>query len=260
MRKSYYFPFVLFRSLPLINSLLGFNFLFSMVLFFKFCESYSMIFSIFLLRFRSILWWFFYSSDFNYGGSSFFNLEIGLKFSILLFISSEVFFFFSFFWGYFHFLLSPVVYLGYSWTPWSLKIFDFVNFPLLNTIILLTSGVTVTLAHRFMVIGNYYLFHSFLFTTFFLGFIFSLFQGVEYYNSFFSIRDSRFGSIFFLLTGFHGIHVIVGSLFLTFCFFRSLNFFCKNNNFFSFELARWYWHFVDVVWIFLYFFVYFYSF
>lgn len=167
----------------------------------------------------------------------FFNLEAGVKFAFILFILSEVFFFFSFFWAYFHFYLSPVLDLGYSWPPYFILIFNFINIPLLNSLILLSSGVSVTLSHYFLIKGSLW-FKFFLIITFVLGLFFSFFQYLEYRNSFFSISDSSFGTRFFVLTGFHGIHVLVGTFFLIFVFFRSSSFWFKGNSFFRFEVSR----------------------
>lgn len=246
-------PFSLLRTLSFFSIILG--------VFFSLKISFHLlIVSLFRGVFSGVLWWFFYSLELSESGEIRINIIKGLKFSFLLFIFSEVFFFFSFFWRYFHFYLRPLRELGMSWPPLSIVMFNFIEIPLLNTLILLGSGISVTCSHFFFFYGNLKLSSIYLFFTFFLGLIFSFFQVLEYSRSFFSFNDSCFGSCFFTLTGFHGMHVLIGSLYLIFVFFR-LNF---NPPFFSlaplsFELARWYWHFVDVVWIILYFFVYAYS-
>lgn len=256
IRKNFYYFVPSCNSFPFICSLSSFRFFVSFVIFLKFGDFHYFFINFLNIFFRAFLWWFSYSSDFNFKGEIFYNLEMGIKFAFILFISSEIFFFFSFFWSYFHFFLSPVLDLGYSWPPRFIKMFNFLDIPLLNTLILLRSGVTVTLAHYYLLNGCFK-FKVFLFFTSLLGFIFSFFQYLEYNNSFFSIRDSSFGTRFFILTGFHGIHVFIGTLFLSFVLFRSFSFWFKNNRFFRFEVRRWYWHFVDVVWVFLYFFLYF---
>lgn len=187
------------------------------------------------------------------------HLETGLKFSFFLFICSEVFLFFSFFWSYFHYFLSPTFNLNHSWPPFTLGIFDFLDIPLLNTFLLLSSGVRVTASHSSLISGNLKYFFSFLILTYILGFVFRFFQYLEYSNSFFRCNDASFGSCFYTLTGFHGIHVLIGRMFLIYVRARILTGLYSEFDFVSFELSRWYWHFVDVVWAFLYFFVYVYS-
>lgn len=245
------FPFL--RTLSFFSSIIG------VFLCIKF-EIFPLILAITCSFFSGILWWNCYCYEFFEEGSFDQNLSEGLKFSFLLFVSSEVFFFFSFFWGYFHFYLRPARDLGLEWPPYSLLMFDFMEVPLLNTMILLTSGVTVTCAHFFLFKRAYSKVSVYLFLTFLLGGLFTYFQFLEYTNSFFRYNDRCFGSCFFTLTGFHGIHVIVGRFFLLFVFFRFLLLppFSSSSPL-SFELSRWYWHFVDVVWIFLYFFVYVYR-
>lgn len=121
------------------------------------------------------------------------------------------------------------------------------NVPLINTIVLISSGVTVTLRHNFILSNKKLGFNFFLFLTIFLGIIFTLLQGLEYNSSFFSLRDASFGTIFFVLTGFHGLHVLIGTAFLLAIIIRSLKISGSHSRFSSFELASWYWHFVDVV-------------
>jgi len=166
------------------------------------------------------------------------------------------FFFFLFFWSYYHFGLRPAVELGQWWPPLSLVSFNPLNVPFLNTLILLSSGVSVTLCHHFVVLGNLRGAVLSILLTLFLGFYFTLLQYVEYSDSFFGIRDSNYGSIFFLATGFHGLHVLLGTSFLFICFVRIIKVHFSNRHLFGFEAAAWYWHFVDVVWLFLYISVY----
>lgn len=137
-----------------------------------------------------------------------------------------------------------------------MEVFNPFQIPLLNTVILLSSGVRVTWAHHCIIEGDFDGGWISLFITFFLGFYFSFLQGYEYYEASFRISDSVYGSVFFIATGFHGFHVIIGSTFLLVCLFRF--FFCHYSKWhhFGFEAAAWYWHFVDVVWLFLYVIVY----
>lgn len=124
--------------------------------------------------------------------------------------------------------------------------------PLLNTVILLSSGVSVTWAHQRLLRRDFYGCFISLIVTLVLGVYFVSLQGLEYYLRSFRISDSVFGSIFFLGTGFHGFHVIVGTLFLIVVFFRVKSFHLSDKHHFGFEAAAWYWHFVDVVWLFLF--------
>lgn len=212
--------------------------------------------SVLNLFIRSFIWWVSYSSEFNLIGNDSFNLEQGLKFSIILFISSEVFFFFSFFWSYFHFFLSPVPEIGILWPPYLIQSFDSFNVPIINTLLLLTSGITVTIRHHYLITGNLKASNKMLALTLFMGVSFTILQVIEYQTSFFAINDSTFGTTFFVLTGFHGIHVIIGRIFLITTLIRSSNIASSTMEYLRFEIASWYWHFVDVVWIFLYFLLY----
>lgn len=249
-----YLYFLSLNPFPLLASISFFNFIIGCFFFLK-ARNFFIISSFFFSFAISILWWISFGVEIKDVGSFRNKIFSGIKFSFILFIFSEVFFFFSFFWGYFHFFLSPVMEFNFSWPPLSVIMFKFFDIPLLNTLILLSSGVTVTLSHLFLILNNYKGYFVRLFLTFFLGLIFSFFQYLEYFNSFFSVNDSTFGSSFFLLTGFHGFHVLVGRGYLIYVFlWRFFNFF--NSKLVSFELASWYWHFVDVVWIFLFFFVY----
>lgn len=259
IRHSNYLFVLCLNSFPLLSSLSFFSVVIGIFFILK------LEFLVFFLSLLSsilvgLMWWACYSLESFEEGLFSLNLTEGIKFSFLLFISSEIFFFFSFFWSYFHFFLRPLIDLNFNWPPYSVIIFDFIEIPFLNTLLLLRSGVTVTASHFYYFKGKNDLSSFYLFFTFRLGLIFRYFQFLEYNNSFFSYNDSCFGSCFFTLTGFHGLHVIIGRVYLIFVFLRGFNYF--SFDFFtplSFELASWYWHFVDVVWIFLYFFVYVYS-
>lgn len=254
--KTHHFFTLAPNPWPLISSLLSFNLLFSLLVFLKFSEEANFLLNLLAISIASFTWWFSYRGEFNLEGKSSFLLEKGLKMSIILFISSEIFFFFSFFWSYFQFFLSPTIETGLTWPPFAVEIFDCFNVPLINTLVLIRSGLTVTLRHFFLIESDIKFFRLNLFLTISLGFFFRILQVIEYSSSFFSIRDCTFGTSFFMLTGFHGIHVLIGSLFLFSCFLRGLKLSTSHNRFLGFEIASWYWHFVDVVWIFLFFFLY----
>jgi len=176
----------------------------------------------------------------------------GLRLGIILFITSEVLFFFSFFWAFFHRSLAPTSEIGLNWPPTGIIPFNPLQVPLLNTIILLSSGVTVTWAHHAVIESNHSQAIIGLIYTVVLGIYFTRLQALEYWEAPFTISDSSFGSIFFITTGFHGIHVIIGTSFLLVCLIRlSINHFSASHHF-GFEAGAWYWHFVDVVWLFLF--------
>lgn len=179
-------------------------------------------------------------------------VELGLRWGILLFIVSEVFFFLSFFWAFFHSRLSPTIELGRVWPPSGIRPFNPFQVPLLNTIILLSSGVSVTWAHHAIIRGNYSSRFQGLLATITLGIYFTLLQAIEYYEASFRIADRIYGATFFVATGFHGLHVIVGTTFLVVCFWRHSCGQFRPSHHFGFEAAAWYWHFVDVVWLFLF--------
>jgi cytochrome c oxidase subunit 3 len=165
---------------------------------------------------------------------------------------SEVLFFFRFFWAFFHRRLSPTIEIGIQWPPIGISPFNPFQVPLLNTIILLSSGFTVTWAHHAIIENNFSQAWQRLTLTVILGVYFTILQGIEYWEARFSISDSVYGSTFFLATGFHGIHVIIGTTFLAVCLIRlNIKHFSINHHF-GFEAAAWYWHFVDVVWLFLF--------
>nr|UBN08757.1 cytochrome c oxidase subunit 3 [Macropanesthia heppleorum] len=176
----------------------------------------------------------------------------GLRWGMILFIISEVFFFISFFWAFFHSSLSPTIEIGSLWPPIGIQPFNPLQIPLLNTAILLSSGVTVTWAHHGLLENNYNQSFQGLFLTIMLGIYFTALQAYEYLEASFTIADSVYGSTFFMATGFHGLHVIIGTTFLLTCFLRHLFYHFSSNHHFGFEAAAWYWHFVDVVWLFLY--------
>lgn len=167
-------------------------------------------------------------------------------------VPSNISYFFSFFWAFFHSSLSPDFHLGSQWPPIGIVPINAFDVPLLNTAILLTSGATCTWSHHAMVAGNRYHTIIALFATVVLGVIFTGLQAMEYYESPFTIADSVYGSTFFVATGFHGLHVLIGTSFLIVCFFRILDHHFTKHHHNGFEAAIWYWHFVDYVWIFLF--------
>ena len=180
------------------------------------------------------------------------KVENGLRLGMFLFIMSEVLFFFSFFWAFFHSSLRPNVELGTNWPPSGLKPIRAFEVPLLNTVLLLSRGVTVTWVHIAILCSEFWQTQIAFLATVLLGLIFTLLQIMEYRFSSFTVADSVFGSTFYIATGFHGLHVLIGTLFLATIWTRSWNGHFRNGHHFGFEASAWYWHFVDVVWLFLF--------
>lgn len=205
-----------------------------------------------LLALTCIQWWRDINRESTLQGLHTVKVIKGLRWGIILFITSEVLFFFSFFWRFFHRRLSPNIELGISWPPAGIFPFNPIQVPLLNTIILLASGVTVTWSHHAIIEKKLSQAIQSLLLTVILGGYFTCLQAIEYWEAPFSIADSVYGSTFFVATGFHGLHVIIGSTFLLVCLARLSNCHFSSNHHFGFEAAAWYWHFVDVVWLFLY--------
>lgn len=237
---------------PLLVSLILFSLLGNTVLFINIKASLAvLLFSLFFTVLVSFLWWKDFSRESMLGYHTH-KLEVRLRISMLLFILSEVFFFVSFFWAFYDASLAPSIELGIVWPPKGILPLSVYSVPLLNTVILLTSGITVTWAHHSLINNFFYKrFVSLLFTVV-LGAYFLYMQYLEYREAQFAISDGAYGRTFFMATGFHGIHVIVGTLFLTYSLFNLLSGKLLFNHHFSFEAAAWYWHFVDVVWLILF--------
>ena len=179
-------------------------------------------------------------------------VQIGLRMGMLLFIASEVMFFFAFFWAFFWASLAPVPEIGSVWPPKGIEPFSAWDIPLRNTRILLSSGVSVTWAHHAMVEGDRDGGIQGLMVTVALAIVFTGFQAVEYLSAPFTLADSVYGSSFYMATGFHGFHVFVGTCILAVCLGRLVHYHFTQEHHFGFEAGAWYWHFVDVVWLFLF--------
>nr|YP_009142434.1 cytochrome c oxidase subunit III [Atrocalopteryx atrata]AKH04378.1 cytochrome c oxidase subunit III [Atrocalopteryx atrata] len=237
---------------PLTGAIGAMTMLTGMVSWFHLQNNMLMMMGIIILSMTMYQWWRDISREGTMQGLHTSKVVIGLRWGMILFITSEVLFFFSFFWAYFHSSLSPAVEIGNMWPPMGITPFDPMSIPMLNTSILLSSGVTVTWAHHSLMENNKSQATQGLFFTVMLGLYFTILQGYEYWEAPFTIADSVYGSSFFVATGFHGLHVMIGTTFLMVCLLRHYsNHFSKKHHF-GFEAAAWYWHFVDVVWLFLY--------
>jgi cytochrome c oxidase subunit III len=180
-------------------------------------------------------------------------VQVGLRYGMVLFICSEVMFFAAFFWAFFDASLYPDTGV---WPPAAIEPLDAFDLPLANTLILLLSGCTVTWAHHALIENNRRDLLIGLGITVLLGATFTCIQAYEYHHASFKFTDGIYASTFYLATGFHGFHVLVGTCFLIVCWLRAYNGHFKPDHHFGFEAAAWYWHFVDVVWLFLFFCVY----
>nr|YP_002735062.1 cytochrome c oxidase subunit III [Phaenacantha marcida]ABZ02091.1 cytochrome c oxidase subunit III [Phaenacantha marcida] len=215
-------------------------------------EKYLMTLGMIIIMLTMFQWWRDIIREGTFQGKHTTKVVKGLKLGMILFIVSEVFFFISFFWSFFHSSLAPTVEIGMTWPPKGIQTFNPMEIPLLNTMILLCSGMSVTWAHHSIMNGLHSQTSKALTMTIMLGMIFTMLQGYEYMESKFCISDSVYGSCFYMTTGFHGIHVIIGTIFLLVCLIRHMKCHFSKTHHVGFESAVWYWHFVDVVWIFLY--------
>lgn len=187
------------------------------------------------------------------------RVQLALKYGMLLFLVSEAMLFFPFFWAFFHGSLSPAVSIGGIWPPvgiQSLETLDPFMLPLVNTVVLLCSGVAIVGAHRAILSGYKTMLINTIYIAISFGILFSWLQFLEYGLTKFTINDGLYGSVFFMLTGLHGFHVIVGTTLLIISYWRAVNNGFSTQHHIGFETAAWYWHFVDVVWLGVFAFVY----
>nr|AOY39492.1 cytochrome c oxidase subunit 3 [Scolytinae sp. BMNH 1039965] len=252
MKQNHPFHLVNQSPWPITTSFSVFTMLMGVIKWFHMLETNLLILGLMLTLLSSYQWWRDITRESTYQGHHTMKVANGLQWGMILFIISEIFFFLAFFWAFFHASLSPNIELGLNWPPKEIYPFNPLEIPLLNTLILLTSGLTVTWTHHSLMENNYNQSIQSLSLTVMLGLYFSLLQGFEYIEAPFSIADSVYGSTFFMTTGLHGLHVIVGSSFLLICLIRLYKNHFSSIHHFGFEAAAWYWHFVDVVWLFLY--------
>jgi cytochrome c oxidase subunit 3 len=180
------------------------------------------------------------------------QVQRGLNIGFALFIASEVMAFFSVFWAFFHSSLSPDISIGSTWPPFGIDALDPFSVPLLNTIILLSSGAFITYSHHALINGNRRAAIIGALLTIIFAILFTGLQYFEYLEAGFSFADSVYGTVFFASTGLHGMHVIVGTIFLVVGFVRIVLYHFTTEHHLGFESAILYWHFVDVVWLFLF--------
>nr|YP_004221801.1 cytochrome c oxidase subunit III [Pristomyrmex punctatus]BAJ53352.1 cytochrome oxidase subunit III [Pristomyrmex punctatus]BAJ53365.1 cytochrome oxidase subunit III [Pristomyrmex punctatus] len=257
--QNHPFHLVTFSPWPILISINLFNnFIYIINWFYSF--NYFMMFTLLSTLLCMYQWWRDITREATYQGNHTNYVYKGIRMGMMLFIISEILFFFSFFWAFFHSSLTPNVEIGQLWPPMGIKPFNPFDIPLMNTIILISSGMTVTWSHHAMINMNLNETMKSLILTIMLGLYFSGLQLIEYIEAPFTIADSTYGSTFFIATGFHGIHVMIGSMFLFFCYMRMKNLHFSPIHHFGFEAAAWYWHFVDVIWLFLYMSIYWWTF
>ena len=207
-----------------------------------------------------VVWWRDVINEGEHQGHHTTIVQLGLRYGMVLFIASEVMFFLAWFWAFFDASLfsgeliqeSRVAHTGGHWPPDGVEVFNPWHLPLLNTVILLTSGATVTWAHHALRENKRGGLIWGLVLTVVLGVAFTCIQAYEYAHAGFGFTDGIYSSTFYMATGFHGFHVLVGSVFLLVCLIRSIQGHFSADHHVGFEAAAWYWHFVDVVWIFLF--------
>jgi len=212
-----------------------------------------------LTTYGMILWFRDVVIEASYLGHHTKEVKEGIMLGVILFIVSEVFAFLSVFWAFFHSSLSPSIEIGGSWPPLGIEALDPFAIPLLNTFLLLSSGAFITYGHHALIAGNRKAAIDGVILTIVLAVIFTALQYFEYSEAGFSMSDGVYGSAFYASTGLHGIHVIIGTLFITVALFRIINYQLTTKHHNGFESSILYWHFVDVVWLFLFVAVYFWG-
>lgn len=253
-KTSYNHPYhlVTLRPWPILTSLRLINILMGRIIWFHEFNINLFTFSLLNLLMSLYQWWRDITRERTYQGFHTNKVSFLIRTGIILFIISEIFFFFSFFWAYFHTILSPNIEIGIIWPPLIILPFNPYDIPLLNTIILLSSGIRITWSH-YKIINNKFIERILsLIITIILGLYFSYLQFMEYKESPFRIADSAYGSTFFIITGFHGLHVIIGTLFIISTLLRLIFKQFSSIHHFGFEASSWYWHFVDVIWLLVY--------
>nr|BDQ44139.1 cytochrome c oxidase subunit 3 [Amynthas distichus] len=246
------FHLVEYSPWPLTSSVGAFTLAIGLASWFHGYGMSCFLIAILLIVMSMYQWWRDVVREGTYMGHHTSPVAVGLRWGMILFITSEVMFFFAFFWAFFHSSLAPSPEIGCSWPPMGISPLNPFSVPLLNTAVLLASGVTVTWAHHSLMEGNRTNSIQALTITVMLGAYFTFLQAGEYVAAPFTIADSVYGTTFFVATGFHGLHVLIGSSFLLICLLRTMLHHFSNGHHFGFEAAAWYWHFVDVVWICLY--------
>nr|AET62622.1 cytochrome c oxidase subunit III [Trissolcus basalis] len=252
------FHLVTISPWPICTSLNLFFLMISMTKLFNTNEKLTLIISLISTIFCSYQWWRDTTRESSFQGFHSNYVIQGMKLGMILFIISEIFFFISFFWAYFHMFLAPSIEIGQLWPPSKMKymMLNPYNLPLLNTIILISSGMFLSMAHYSIIMKKMKNSNFLMMMTILFGILFTFIQNFEYKNAMFSIFSSNYGTTFFMMTGFHGIHVLIGTIFIIISYQRLILNQFSNTHHIGFEASAWYWHFVDVVWLLLFLMVY----
>ena len=238
---------------PFLGAVGGFTMLFGAVLFFHGNGPWLLFMGIAIIIYVMVAWFSDIITEAHTGDHTQ-VVQIGLRYGFILFVMSEIMFFSAWFWTFFKHALYPMEEgAGGVWPPVGIEVFDPWHLPLINTLILLLSGCFATWAHHAIVHENNRkdLING-LIGAIILGCAFTFLQAYEYGHAAFGYSGNIYGASFFMATGFHGAHVIIGTLFLTVCLFRAIKGHFTPTAHIGFETAAWYWHFVDVVWLFLF--------
>lgn len=241
---------------PLLSALGAFVMLFGAVLWMKDVTPFMFLAGLVMVLYCMFGWWSDVVAEGEVGDHTP-VVRIGLRYGFILFIMSEVMFFSAWFWSFFKHAMYPMTegspLVDGVWPPAGIETFDPWHLPLINTLILLLSGVTLTWAHHALVHENNRRdVINGLILTVILGACFTALQAYEYSHAAFGLAGNIYGANFFMATGFHGLHVIIGTIFLSVCLLRVLKGHFTPERHVGFEAAAWYWHFVDVVWLFLF--------
>nr|UBT70829.1 cytochrome c oxidase subunit III [Eupteryx gracilirama] len=237
---------------PITGTIGVMSMLSGMVMWFMKQENMFLMMGMLIIILTMVQWWRDVTREASFQGLHTEKVIKSMKLGMMMFILSEILFFMSFFWAFFHSSLSPQMEIGMQWPPLGIMSFNPLNIPMLNTMILLSSGITITWAHNALILKNFTKMNQAMMMTILLGIYFSMLQLYEYIEAPFCMSDSVYGSTFFLATGFHGLHVIIGTIFIMMSAKRNLTLHFSKNHHVGFEASAWYWHFVDVVWLFLY--------
>ena len=222
-------------------------------------SDFTLLISFLILIFIMFIWWRDVIREAVFEGWHTSTVQKGLRYGVILFIISEVLFFFGFFWAFFYNSCEPALSVGAVWPPLGINSVDTWKVPLLNTLILLSSGFTVTWAHHALISKNRVYGIWGLLLTIFYAFLFMSTQALEYYSATFCLSDGIYGTVFYMTTGFHGFHVLIGTIFLSVCCYRLIIYHFTWQHHFGFEAAVWYWHFVGATVRLYYFIINFYK-
>jgi len=248
-KKNHPFHLVDPSPWPFVGSIGGLVTATGVVLFMHNLGAYVLLMGAVILLFTMGGWWYDVIKESEKKEDYTHPVQVGLRTGMALFITSEVMFFVAFFWAFFNASLFPS---GGIWPPQGIHPLDPFDYPYFNTLILLLSGTTITWAHHALLLGHKRDVLKGIGLTILLGLIFTSIQAYEYAHATFGFKEGIYSSTFYMATGFHGAHVIIGTLFLAVCWFRArLGQFTPDRHI-GFEAAAWYWHFVDVVWLFLF--------